>query len=149
MSSFRNAEWEDLKRDDVLAWLAWAYCSTSLEEIQKDTSKLERLNKYCDTIEVRSGMSFPPGNTPSIEISRVCVDPLAATARPLFLYLLTDSISFIIKRIILPLSGMHMFRQGITTYMLRLPPGWTPETGRRDPASMPILYLHGLGLGVI
>lgn len=35
------------------------------------------------------------------------------------------------------------------SYLLRIPEGWTPEKGRHEPNAMPIVYLHGLGFGLL
>lgn len=34
------------------------------------------------------------------------------------------------------------------SYLIRIPPGWTPEKALSERNSMPIVYLHGLGFGL-
>lgn len=35
------------------------------------------------------------------------------------------------------------------SYLLRIPPGWTPEIGRTQRNAVPVVYLHGLGFGLL
>jgi hypothetical protein len=34
-------------------------------------------------------------------------------------------------------------------YLVRIPPGWTPERGRTELNATPIVYMHGLGYGLL
>lgn len=37
----------------------------------------------------------------------------------------------------------------INRYLIRIPPGWTPEEGERDPNQTPVVFFHGLGFGLV
>lgn len=101
------------------------------------------------TIEDRSGLVFPPGVNPRVKISRLTLDPLNARGRPLFINTLNNGANCYIRNITLPRLGMTHHIQGDMEYLVRIPQGWTPEIGRTDPKAMPIMYLHGLGFGLI
>jgi hypothetical protein len=44
---------------------------------------------------------------------------------------------------------MMLYREGPVEYLIPIPKGWTPDKGRTHPNAMPIVYLHGLGFGLI
>jgi hypothetical protein len=41
------------------------------------------------------------------------------------------------------------YREGDIEYLIRIPPGWTPEKGMTQANAMPVVYLHGLGFGLV
>jgi hypothetical protein len=100
-------------------------------------------------VEARTGTTFPLGHDPSIRVIRFSLDPVGAKSRPLLLYALANTINWSLANIRLPYLGMGRYTEGGVDYLIRIPPGWTPEMGRRDPNAMPILFLHGLGFGLL
>ena len=44
---------------------------------------------------------------------------------------------------------LRQYTDGEIGYLVRVPLGWTPAKARSDTRSMPIVYWHGLGFGLL
>ena len=102
-----------------------------------------------DLLEARTGTTFPPGYNPHIRTIRLTLDPIPARARPLLLYTLTGAFNTVLDLRYLRSLGMKRVRapSGHLDVLVRVPPGWTAQvSGQRPP---PVLYLHGLGFGLM
>lgn len=146
---FDHAPWESLKRDNVLTWVSWICFTLPLEEALKNPEYEKFLYWTFDVVEARTGTTFPKGHDPNIRTIRFSLDPVNAKSRPLILYALANSINWVLSEIRLPYLGMGRYTEGGIDYLVRIPPGWTPEKGRKDPNAMPIVFLHGLGFGLL
>jgi hypothetical protein len=41
------------------------------------------------------------------------------------------------------------YREGEIDYLIRIPPGWTPERNDERSNCVPVVYLQGLGFGLV
>lgn len=46
-------------------------------------------------------------------------------------------------------TGSWQYKQGALEYLVRIPRGWSAEKGHADPNSMPVVFFHGLGFGLL
>lgn len=105
---------------------------------------------YCrELIEARQGFTFPeakPGWTPR-PCMRLTIDPVVVTARPLALYAAVNLVSqwtiWSAKR-----HGFEKEQEGRMKYLIRRPDGWSAHLAKRDKRYRPIIFLHGLGIGL-
>jgi hypothetical protein len=82
---FRNAEWEDLRQDDVLTLLSWLFFGQTLAATQQDAKSGQLLSKMYRTFEARSGSNFPLGRNSSVQVTCLSLDPIIAVPRPLLI----------------------------------------------------------------
>lgn len=81
------------------------------------------------------------------KVMRLTLDPVNALPRPLYLYATALILNWILKNVVYPRLGYTVHKEGEMEYLLRIPPGWTPDS--QEPSSKPIVYIHGLGFGMI
>ena len=81
------------------------------------------------------------------------------------MYALSNAINACLTKVVYPYIGMTMvspsgtaddmlmvdfkYHEGEIDYLVRIPLGWTPEMGRSRSNCVPIVYLHGLGFGLV
>lgn len=133
----------------MLLWLSWSLFSTSLEEVEANPEWNQHLLRCVDFVEARTGTTFPPGTDPSIPVIRLTLDPVNAKGRPLLLYAISNIVNWTLRELYFPYQGMVLYREGDIDYLIRIPRNWTAEKAKTDPDYMPIIYLHGLGFGLL
>lgn len=82
----------------------------------------------------------------------------------MLLYALSNGINAFLRSVVYPHRGMSLvsnnwltwnqaadrqYREGELEYLIRIPPGWTPERNDSRSNSVPVVYLHGLGFGLV
>lgn len=151
MGRFDHAPWSSLKRDNIRHWLAWSCFNVSLDTATNDPELSVFLDQTYDLLEARTGTIFPPGLNPSVRTIRLTLDPVRARPRPFILYVGTSSINAILLASYQWFYGMtrHTCPSGNIDYLLYMPSGWDADTAYGDAQTLPVLYLHGLGFGMI
>mmetsp|Transcript_16334 Transcript_16334/g.21351 ORF Transcript_16334/g.21351 Transcript_16334/m.21351 type:complete len:487 (+) Transcript_16334:192-1652(+) len=148
---FFNAKYEQLRKKDVLRWWCWVEANaSSLEETENHQEIVQNVEK----IEELLG-PFAPDDSPCTTNSRIeqenqfaqCarlnLDSVRdrATAKPLWLYLLLRGSSVVISFVLMKSLGFRRIRVGGIRYWL-----WQNYSMRKTEP--PVLFLHGLGLGI-
>lgn len=146
---FGNAEWSDIKSYNVLIWLAWSCFGISVEEARANPTWAKFLDDTLAILEEKTGSTFLKGFDPRIKVMRLTLDKVNAKPRPFIIYVLSNITNWFIRDILYPHQGVQLHREGDIEYLLRIPPGWTPEKGKLMSNAMPIVYLHGLGFGLL
>nr|WVH01958.1 uracil phosphoribosyltransferase [Naematelia aurantialba] len=146
---FDHAPWESIKRTNMLVWLSWSCFNRPYEEVSSHDEWRTFLEKSITMLEARTGMLFPEGYSKDVKIIRLTLDPVNARGRPLILYALTNAINWGLEQVVYPFAGMGHYKEGDIEYLIRIPAGWTPEKGRIAPNAIPVIYLHGLGFGLL
>lgn len=145
---FHHVPWETIGRDDVRTWLAWSCFAMPLEDVQKDAKKYRFLERTADMLEARTGGKFPPGRC-GCQIMRLTLDPVNVVSRPFLIYAIANVVNWFLLRIWYPHKGATIYQEDGIDFVVRIPEGWTPERGRTEPNAMPVVYLHGLGFGLL
>ncbi|WRT69556.1 uncharacterized protein IL334_006543 [Kwoniella shivajii] len=146
---FNYTPWDSIKRGNIQMWLAWTCFNTTFEEISTNENHIKFLQYVVELLEARTGTIFEEGYNDKIELSRLTIDKVNAKGRPLILYALTNAINLFLQKVVYPYQGMGLYREGDVEYLIRIPKGWTPEKGRTEPNAIPVVYLHGLGFGLL
>lgn len=146
---FNHAPWDSIKRENVFMWLSWSCFTLPIEDAREDDGKVAFLDEVIETLEARTGWTFPDGFDPNIKVMRLTLDPVNAKGRPLILYALSGTINWFLQRVLYPFMGMAMYREGDMEYLIRIPEGWTPERAAEHPNAVPVIYMHGLGFGLL
>lgn len=148
---------EDITRLDVLNWLAWSIFDKYYDEVVLFDSPKHEMQLFLldvlHTFEQRRGLRFPDRAVLSpIEEKRrrtmmLTLDPVDVHTRPLLLYILIFGLNRAVHAV-LNMYGMRRMRMHGITYLLYMPPGWSVEAACKGEALRPVMFLHGLGLGL-
>ncbi|POW16090.1 hypothetical protein PSTT_01666 [Puccinia striiformis] len=158
---FQNCPWEELKKENMMEWLAWSLFGMSLEEVRLEDTQMEQKaeprSKLLDEIlirfENRAGYRLQPGYNPNLanQVIRLTLDPIKISIRPLGLYLLSNLGSLVLKHF-LKKAGFREAQctdrcpQGLK-YLIRKPKGWDDLPVETRP--IPLIFAHGLGIGML
>lgn len=99
-----------------------------------------------DLVEHRAAASFPPGRNPNVKVIRLTLDPVRVISRPLIMYCFV----WLVTKAVTANSFRHGFkevRDDDSRYLVRIPEGWKPKSDCRE-AERPLLFIHGLGMGL-
>jgi hypothetical protein len=146
---FNHAPWCLIKKDNVLIWLSWSCFNLPLEDVRANPVWSTFLDRSLELLEARTGTTLPEGFNRTISTMRLTMDPVNAMGRPLLLYAISSGVNWWLREVVYPFQGMRLCREGPVEYLIRIPKGWTPDKGRTHPNAMPIVYLHGLGFGLM
>ncbi|KAE8216061.1 hypothetical protein CF327_g793 [Tilletia walkeri] len=136
---------EDVKRGNVFEWLAWALLESKVEEVEHIVDEAEMLNDCIDAIETRLRWNFPPGKNEAVKCVRLSIDPVNILSRPIGFYLVTNAYTYGVQQYIRWAHGVKKVRYGRTDFLI-VPP--KPRSRSDDQDALPILFLHGLGIGI-
>lgn len=171
-SWFLGTPWDELKRDNVLEWLAWSFFGLHYEEIVAEwehegrpplprdvqnaddilnetamdedaRAKMSFLFHGLYMLEARSGMTLPEGKNPQVSCIRLHLDPVKVTSRPLAKYLVTGFFNIMLQRRAAR-SGFVKYEDAGLEYLIRMPELWKPGS----ESTRPVLFIHGLGMGL-
>lgn len=103
------------------------------------------IEEAIESIEKRSGSKIPEGSNPAVTPIMLTIDDVHIAFRP-FLWYIFISVSHTLARQFLEQnSGVEFGVHGDLEYMVRIPKGWDPQ----NPKTRPIVFLHGLGFGLL
>ncbi|KAH9458302.1 hypothetical protein Pst134EB_010605 [Puccinia striiformis f. sp. tritici] len=156
---FQNCPWEEIKKENMMEWLAWSLFGMSLEEVRLEDTQMEQkaeprsklLDETLIRFENRAGYRLQPGYNPKLanQVIRLTLDPIKISIRPLGLYLLSNLGSLVLKHF-LKKAGFREAQctdrcpQGLK-YLIRKPKGWDDLPVETRP--IPLIFAHGLGIG--
>lgn len=163
---FYSAPFSEIRHGNIASWLSWSLYAQPYEELlaernsrsgdstESDSSddgsvhytehdKLSFVVDCVRLVEARVGCAFPAGINTKVKEIRLTLDPVKVTSRPLLLYLFVMCMQ---KLAISRAQGFTEYKDGDTRYLLRMPKGWTPDP--TCEATRPLLFIHGLGMGV-
>jgi hypothetical protein len=112
--------------------------------------RLEFLHYCREMIEARQGYAFPESgpNWKPLKCMRLTLDPVVVHSRPLLLYLVVNAVSYI-TLLRAQWDGFKLEQKGRIRYLIYRPPQWTPKVAAEEPSKYrPIVFLHGLGIGL-
>lgn len=157
-------------KHDLREWMSWAlfgeYYEDLLEEdaaqVRKDganATESRRLDFVDDAVRLfaaRSGLDDFPQYVklePSQERAKwtmlLSLDPVRVSVRPLAMYIVVRALNELARFIWRKRYGMELLQYGSVQYLLYMPPGWRAEAAAKGEMPLPVLFLHGLGLGMI
>ncbi|PCH41076.1 hypothetical protein WOLCODRAFT_137175 [Wolfiporia cocos MD-104 SS10] len=141
---FGKVPWSQIHKEDMYTWLYWAIFNAPYAPFDSlPKSHQTTLKEVCQLIEARSGSTFPEGSNPSVRALRLTLDPVSVVWRPLVWYLGVALSNYLLRRKMVRKWNVEFGTYHGLDYLIRIPPGWNAHTGRR-----PIVFMHGLGLGL-
>ncbi|KAI0081737.1 hypothetical protein K474DRAFT_1612892 [Panus rudis PR-1116 ss-1] len=141
---FGKVPWSSIRRHEVYAWLYWSIFNesfTSMEALSESRQKI--LTEVMSMLEMRAGTKIPEGSNPNAKPLLLTLDPVTVSWRPFIWYAGVALSNLILRRRFKTKWGAEIGNYNGMEYILRMPSTWSPENGPR-----PIVFLHGLGLGL-
>jgi len=143
---FGRVAWSSIRSHEIRSWLYWSSFNAHLPPIESiPPSHLEILDEAVDLVQKRAGCVIPEGNNPCVKPLLLTLDELKVTLwRPFVWYTWVGIGNWMLKRWYEHRWGVRFGNYNGLDYLLRLPRTWNPITGAR-----PIVFWHGLGLGLM
>eukprot|EP01062_Namystynia_karyoxenos_P056802 TRINITY_DN47737_c0_g1_i1.p1 TRINITY_DN47737_c0_g1~~TRINITY_DN47737_c0_g1_i1.p1 ORF type:complete len:490 (+),score=137.41 TRINITY_DN47737_c0_g1_i1:85-1470(+) len=126
----------DIRYGNACEWIAWGLFNKYPAELTPQEA--ESMRQHIETIATRCGTPFPDGHNPEVLPMRHTLDPVQSQHRPLAFYAL-------LRLVRLGAVGL-LWLQG---FRWRRAHGIRCMVRKGDPGSVPVVLLHGLGLGII
>jgi len=141
---FRKVPWSSIKLHEVRQWVYWSIFNAALPSLDEIShSHRAILNEALDLLEKRSGCQFGEGSNPAVPPILLTIDKVNIISRPLTYYTLIWSINFFLRVWYESQWNARFGSHDGLEYLVRVPKQWDRITGPR-----PIVFLHGLGLGL-
>lgn len=142
---FSLAPWSSIKGLEARKWLYWSMFNQDMPPLERmSPSHRAALEEAVTLLENRTGTKFPEGSDPSVIPLRLTIDPTFINWRPVTFYALVGLINRYLKwRYIHHFGAKYENRENLE-YLLRIPKEWDPIQG-----PTPLVFVHGLGLGLL
>ncbi|KAI0068643.1 hypothetical protein BV25DRAFT_1873699 [Artomyces pyxidatus] len=144
---FGKVPWSHIHRKEMHAWLYWSIFNAHLPALHLIPAPHTKvLSEALEMIERRSGKPIPEGSNPAAAPLLLTLDPVNVAWRPFGWYAFVGAGNTLMRHWFTSHWGwgmQHGAKDGLE-YLLRVPRGWDARTG---PA--PVVFLHGLGLGLL
>lgn len=102
------------------------------------------IEEAVELIEMRSGSKIPEGSNPAVTPMLLTIDDVHISFRPLLWYAFVAVGHIFAHKFLEHHWDVEFGVHGGVEYMVRVPENWDPE----NPKTRPIVFLHGLGLGL-
>ncbi|KAG5648997.1 hypothetical protein DXG03_000346 [Asterophora parasitica] len=144
-SWFGNAPWSSIKLHEVRQWLYWSIYNADLPpyETLPDSEK-SIVNHALGLLQKRCGCIFKEGSNPAITPMRLTLDDVSILWRPFIFYMIVHAINLTLKKWYKINWNARFDHFHGLEYLTRLPKHWDPVIGPR-----PLVFIHGLGLGLL
>ncbi|PFH52793.1 hypothetical protein AMATHDRAFT_1836 [Amanita thiersii Skay4041] len=140
---FRGATWSSIRLREMHQWLYWSIYNAEMPDTLSHAQRLV-LNDALNHLQKRTGTEILEGSNPQSQPMRLTIDPVKIHWRPLTYYILLTILNrFLRGWFTTRYKAMYDFYDGIE-YLIRIPNDWNPSSELR-----PIIFIHGLGLGLM
>ncbi|KAF7353808.1 AB hydrolase-1 domain-containing protein [Mycena venus] len=151
----------DIKRENVHEWILWAMFASTPEHASAEWD--EEIDEYMLIVEKSLGRKLEPGRTPGVQSIRLSFDPIQALHRPLIWYIIVALVDSLTSVFLLSLGFKHYaprrpffsaFPPRPLLYLFSKPaaapyfPYWYRPSRAGTESKNPILFLHGIGIGL-
>ncbi|KAF9471670.1 hypothetical protein BDN70DRAFT_550661, partial [Pholiota conissans] len=142
---FCNAPFSSIRRHHVEKWLYWTMYNTALppsDQIPAD--RRSALNEAVVLLQMQIGWEIPEGSNDDVRPMLLTVDETNIFWRPLTFYIVVAMINWFAMKTYAVFLDVRLCQSNGIEYLIRTPSNWDSATSPR-----PIVFLHGLGLGVL
>ncbi|KAJ7094688.1 hypothetical protein B0H15DRAFT_830514 [Mycena belliarum] len=141
---FGRVPWSSIRRVEIQKWIYWSIFNKDLPEPHLITPTHQAvLDDTLQLLEMRLGTRVAPGSNPDISPMRMTIDPVIVTARPLIYYAFVSGINRYLRGWYRTNWNLRHGNFNDLEYLVYTPETWDPIAG-----PSPIVFLHGLGLGL-
>ncbi|KAF5387765.1 hypothetical protein D9615_000475 [Tricholomella constricta] len=142
---FGNVPWSSIKLHEIRQWLYWSIYNADLPPYDSlPAPQRTVMESALNMLQKRCGCVFKDGSDPAILTMRMTLDNVNILWRPFAFYLTLHSINSSLKKWYKLKWNVRFCHYDGLEYFVRLPKHWDPVTGAR-----PIVFIHGLGLGLL
>ncbi|KAF7973450.1 hypothetical protein HWV62_15154 [Athelia sp. TMB] len=143
---FGGVAWNQIHQHELWRWIYWMTFNLPLPPYDAIPAAHRAVLTQTQTlIEMRAGARFPRGSDPRVKPMLLNLDRANCSAyRPFAWYAGVALGDWAVRRVYAWKYDTHYGRRGDFEYLLRLPKKWNKATGER-----PVVFWHGLGLGVL
>lgn len=141
---FLNAPFDKIRRGNVADWLAWSAFNTHPPDVTPEQTAV--IDSLIGMFEKRCRRKFPSGQNPKVRSIRLTLDPIPFLPRPMLFYAVVWLFNMQMRLSLLRAGWRHhrIEAEGNTFSYWRYAPVLADGATRRRP----LLFLHGLGLGL-
>lgn len=152
---FMGADCSAIQRGNVEQWVAWAFFLKRGGGL--DDAERKEVASYADDVAAWADLPhlLQTGFNDQVKCIRLEFDPIIANYRPLVYYAVTAGLVTMATKVLMGWLGFTRLTNGCLTYWHR-PPSHSPDTqGHPDPPLdptpplVPLVFCHGLGVGVV
>ena len=134
---------EDIRRDNLEEWIAWAAFDRTLECVNGCRVSAADCAQLANLVEKILGRNFLPGRNAEITSIRLTLDPIYATHRPIVYYAAIE-VLHALGTIGVSLLGYRRREINGQTFLYR-----GPLDASLSKQMAPIIFCHGLGIGFL
>jgi pimeloyl-ACP methyl ester carboxylesterase len=134
---FRGAQVSEIKRDNMLSFLAWAMYASHLKDISREDRV--QVEAVCDEAARRYG-PLPDGFNPAVRHIAMTLEPVPYIHRPLALYIGVGVIEVFTNVLFFQVKGFQRFELQGQTYWFR------PKAKKSTDGceQLPVVFYHGI-----
>ncbi|KAF8591595.1 hypothetical protein K439DRAFT_1380658 [Ramaria rubella] len=142
---FHKKPWSHIHTHEMRQWLYWSTFNAHLPS-ESELSPLHKaaLDEGLAMIQKRAGASVKRGSNSRCKPLLLTLDEVTVHPRPLAFYVLVWAANYCIRTYFQHIWGLKHGKCGDLEYLVRLP----NRTGV-SPAPRPLVFIHGLGLGLL
>jgi hypothetical protein len=143
---FHYAELNDIYEDNLREWLSWAFASRTIAEVKEK----DEINHWIEDALVMlqdrlNWKNVKPGYNPLVKSVRLTLDPFSVRSRPLAYYIVCNGLTGLITTWLRLFHGFHYQRHGRCTFLVK---SRVTDATSSEKERLPILFMHGLGIGL-
>lgn len=142
---FRRSTWSSVKKRDVYAYLYWVFYNSEMPPLEFLTGRQRAvLDEALSRVEKRAGKTIPDEPSVGVQPVRLTIDEVNVNWRPLTWYVMALGGNWMLRHWLVSSYGARFGCYNGLEYFVRIPESWDAVHGRR-----PLVFLHGLGLGMM
>ncbi|KAF9485285.1 hypothetical protein BDN70DRAFT_871298 [Pholiota conissans] len=141
---FCKVPFSSITRHHIEKWLYWAMYNTALPPVDQvpETHK-KAMDEALILLQKRIGCKIPEGSNDHVRPILLTVDKTNIFWRPFAFYSFIHVINWCLSKLFKTLYDVQYGYSNGVEYLVRIPAHWD-----RDISPRPIVFLHGLGLGL-
>jgi pimeloyl-ACP methyl ester carboxylesterase len=145
---FHHAALEDIYTDNVREWLSWAFAGRPLPEVKEDAEMSKLIDQGLEMIKHRlQWQDMREGFNPNVKAICLTIDKMKVISRPLGYYVVCNAVTHGTILFLRMFRGFHYEYSGQCSFLVKPPNKASTSTPKKERA-LPILFLHGLGIGL-
>lgn len=142
---FRRSTWSSVKKRDAYAYLYWVFYNSEIPPLEFLTGQQRAvLDDALSRVEKRAGKTIPDEPSVGVQPVRLTIDEVNVNWRPLTWYVMALGGNWMLRHWLVSSYGARFGCYNGLEYFVRIPESWDAVHGRR-----PLVFLHGLGLGMM
>jgi pimeloyl-ACP methyl ester carboxylesterase len=145
---FHHAQLEDIYTDNVRQWLSWAFAGRPLAQVKDNAEMSGLIDEGLEMIKHRlQWHDMKEGFNPNVTAICLTIDKMKVISRPLGYYVVCNGVTHGTIAFLRWFRGFHYEYSGECSFLVK-PPVNKPSSSSKKERALPILFLHGLGIGL-